>query len=72
MDVVMMDVDANKSRAVSTVARRLSRIASRPAWTHGRWGAPIHCEWNELQNTSQDKRRLGEALISWYAKAPKK
>lgn len=69
MDVVMDEVDAERPRAVTSVARRLGRIQGRCAWTGGRWPDPLDCEWDALQNTSQDKRRLAAFLVTEYAHA---
>jgi len=65
MDVVMREVDANAPRAVYSVERRLRRLKKKCAWTSGRWPV-LRCAWNELQNTSQDKRRLAEYLLEEY------
>jgi DGQHR domain-containing protein len=70
MDVVMSEVDASKPRALMSVERRLRRIKSRCAWTEGRWPV-LRCAWNELQNTSQDKRRLAEYLVQEYRRRSK-
>jgi DNA sulfur modification protein DndB len=67
MDVVMREVDATRPRAVSSVERRLSRIEKRCAWTEGWWPNPLNCGWDQLQNTSQDKRRLADYLVREYA-----
>lgn len=66
MDVVMTEVDANSPHAVRSVERRLRRIEDRCAWTHGVWPAPLSCAWNELENTSQGKRRLSDYLVREY------
>lgn len=66
MDTVMREVDAMRPRAVSSVVHRLSRIERQCAWTEGQWPGPLNCAWNQLQNTSQDKRRLAEFLIREY------
>jgi DGQHR domain-containing protein len=68
MDVVMREVDASAPRAIYSVERRLLRLKKRCAWTSGRWPA-LRCAWNELQNTSQDKRRLAEYLLEEYRRA---
>lgn len=68
MDVVMDEVDASRPRAVSSVERRIRRIENRCAWTSGRWPGPLDCAWDQLQNTGQDKRRLGEYLIGEYSR----
>ena len=65
MDVVMAEVAADRPRAVGSVERRLARLRNRCAWTEGRWPR-LRCEWNELQNTSQDKRRLSAYLVDEY------
>jgi DGQHR domain-containing protein len=65
MDVVMAEVSADRPRAVASVERRLSRLKNRCAWTEGRWPV-LGCAWNELQNTSQDKRRLSAYLLGEY------
>ena len=65
MDVVMSEVDFQSPRATSSVARRLRRIERRCAWTAGRWPS-LRVGWDELQNTSQDKRRLAAYLLAEY------
>ena len=65
MDVVMSEVDFQSPRATSSVARRLRRIERRCAWTEGRW-PKLRVGWDELQNTSQDKRRLAAYLMAEY------
>ena len=67
MDVIMRDVDPTRPRAVSSVEHRLRRIEKRCAWTEGYWPSPLNCAWDQLQNTSQDKRRLADYLIREYA-----
>jgi DGQHR domain-containing protein len=66
MDIVMKEVDASGPRAVLAVERRVRRLEEYCAWTGGRWPSPLDCPWNELQNTSQDKRRLAEFLVRAY------
>lgn len=68
MDVVMDEVDASRPRAVWSVERRIRRIENRCAWTGGRWPHPLDCAWDQLQNTAQDKRRLGEYLTGEYSR----
>ena len=70
MDLIMLEVDATKPRAVKSVAVRLDRLKSRCAWTHGRWPV-LRCEWNELQNTSQDKRLLADYLLKEFRRLSK-
>jgi DGQHR domain-containing protein len=65
MEVVMSEVDARAPRAESSVERRLRRIENRCAWTDGRWPR-LGLRWDDLQNTSQDKRRLGTHLVAEY------
>jgi DGQHR domain-containing protein len=65
MDVIMEEVDSESPRAVSSVARRLKKIERVCAWTEGRWRG-LDCAWDQLQNTSQDKRRLAQYLVSAY------
>lgn len=65
MDDVMLDVRPNSRKAISATRRRLKPLKNRCAWTEGRW-PKLRCEWNELQNTSQDKRRLGGYLRETY------
>lgn len=67
MDVIMSEVDHTRPRAISAVEHRLSRIAERCAWTEGWWPKPLNCAWDQLQNTSQDKRRLADYLLREYA-----
>lgn len=69
MDLIMQEVDASRPRAIHSVERRLRTIEERCAWMDGDWPPPLSCPWNSLQNTSQDKRRLGEFLISAYEDA---
>ncbi len=68
MDVVMKEVDAENPRSVSMVVRRVARLKRRCAWTSGSW-PKLKVAWNELQNTSQDKRRLGNYLLEAYESA---
>jgi DGQHR domain-containing protein len=68
MDVIMDEVDAASPRATNSVKRRLEKIRGKCRWTSGRW-PKLRCAWNELQNTSQDKRRLGEYVAKEYGKA---
>jgi DGQHR domain-containing protein len=65
MDVIMDEVDSESPRAVSSVVRRLRKIERGCAWTEGRW-RKLDCAWDQLQNTSQDKRRLAHYLLSEY------
>ncbi len=65
METIMLELDASSPRAVRSVKRRLQKIEKRCAWTEGRWPV-LRCAWNELQNTSQDKRRLADYLVSEY------
>lgn len=65
MEEVMSEVDATRPRAVQSVARRLSRIENRCAWTAGRWPG-LRREWNEVQNTAQDKKILADYLVREY------
>jgi DGQHR domain-containing protein len=66
MDVIMGEVDATSPRARSSVERRLRKIEKSTAWTEGFWPAPLSCSWDQLQNTSQDKRRLADFLVHEY------
>jgi DGQHR domain-containing protein len=68
MDVIMDEVDPDSPRAISSVERRLRTIEKRCAWTSGWWPVPLNCSWDQLQNTSQDKRRLADYLIRTYKK----
>jgi DGQHR domain-containing protein len=68
MDVIMREVDATRPRAVSLVKRRLQRIEKQCAWTEGWWPSPLNCAWDQLQNTSQDKRRLADYLVHEYTR----
>ena len=65
MDVLMSDIDVSSRLATSTVSRRLKKLDRKVAWTKGRWPG-LHCAWNELQNTSQDKRRLANHLLAQF------
>jgi DGQHR domain-containing protein len=65
MDEVMQDVNAESRRAPAAVVRRLRRIEGRCAWTEGRWPR-ISRRWDDLQNTSQDKRLLSTYLLEEY------
>ena len=71
MEVIMNEVDATRPRAAKSVQRRLAKIEHRCAWTEGHW-PDLGDAWNELQNTSQDKRRLGHYLVSEYQRSKKK
>ena len=57
MDTVMAEVNVDSARAASAVERRIRRIERRCAWTSGSWPV-LKRSWDELQNTSQDKRVL--------------
>ena len=65
MDLVMSEVDPNGARAVASVKRRIEKIERKCAWTSGRWKS-LRCDWNDLQNTSQDKRRLTEFILTIF------
>jgi DGQHR domain-containing protein len=65
MDVVMAEVNAESARATNSVVRRLKPLERRCAWTEGRWRS-LKCDWDQLQNTSQDKRRLAHFLLTEY------
>jgi DGQHR domain-containing protein len=66
MDRVLAEIDIESTKAVSAVENRLERLRGRVAWTKGRWPG-LGCNWNELQNTSQDKARLTDYLLKEYA-----
>lgn len=66
MDVVVPEISITSPRAVSALQRRLRKLTTRCAWTDGRWPRPLACSWDALQNTSQDKRRLADYLITEY------
>jgi hypothetical protein len=68
MDVIMKEVDAKGPRAVSSITRRLKKIDHVCAWTEGHWRG-LDAAWDQLQNTSQDKRRLARYLLSEYERA---
>jgi DGQHR domain-containing protein len=65
MEVIMRDVRLSSPKAVSAVARRIKKLKRICAWTEGRW-SKLNCAWDQLQNTSQDKRRLAEYIASEY------
>ena len=65
MDVVMSEVNVASGRRLRAVERRIRVLETRCAWTDGRW-PELDCDWNGLQNTSQDKRRLSEYLLREY------
>ena len=65
MDEIMGEVDATRPRAVQSVTRRLGRIRDRCAWTSGRWPR-LRRDWDEIQNTSQDKKMLADYLLAEY------
>ncbi|NGX16020.1 DGQHR domain-containing protein [Wenzhouxiangella sp. XN24] len=67
MDRVMRDVNLTSERSVESVKGRLLIVQRRCAWTSGQWPR-LNCAWNEIQNTSQDKRRLAAYLVSEYDK----
>jgi DNA sulfur modification protein DndB len=68
MEVVFEDANPEGQRAASVVENRLVKMRRRCAWTHGHWPKPLDCPWDALQNTSQDKRRLGSYLEREYAR----
>jgi DGQHR domain-containing protein len=65
MEQVVPTVNWESSRAVFVVSRRLERLKPFCAWTDGTWPV-LNCRWNDLQNTSQDKRRLASYLIETF------
>lgn len=65
MEYAMGDIDSEEDGAASEVAKRLRRMKPYCAWSSGSW-PKLRCKWNELQNTSQDKRRLSDYLIKVY------
>lgn len=67
MDRIMREVDWNSQKAAATVSSRLERVKGRCAWNAGRWPV-INRDWNELQNTSQDKALLTDFLLKEYAR----
>lgn len=68
MDSIMDEVKAASPRATNSAKHRLEKISNKCRWTSGRW-PKLRCAWNELQNTSQDKRRLAEYVVKEYEKA---
>ena len=54
MDTVMETINIESTRALGSIRNRLGSIRDKCRWTSGRWPT-LRCEWNELQNTSQDK-----------------
>jgi DGQHR domain-containing protein len=68
MDVIMREVSADAPRAQNSVIRRLMKIKDVCAWTEGRW-LGLDLGWADLQNTSQDIRRLSEYLLDEYQRA---
>jgi DGQHR domain-containing protein len=67
MNELMKDVDIIVPATQRKVQKRLALIADKCAWTSGKW-SNLNCNWDELQNTSQDKRRLTECLLKLYTK----
>ena len=67
MEEVAPSVNMHSPQSAAVVARRLASLRRRCAWTSGRWPT-LNCAWNELQNTSQDKRRLAAFLVEAYRK----
>jgi DGQHR domain-containing protein len=65
MEEVMSEVNPTSRRAVHSVERRMRRLKRKCAWTEGRWPR-LRREWNDLQNTSQDKRALSQYLLEQY------
>ncbi|MFS2004578.1 DGQHR domain-containing protein DpdB [Duganella sp. CT11-25] len=54
-----------------TVRKELEKIAPSCRWTAGIWES-IGVEWNELQNTSRDIKKLQDALVRAYTTEVKK
>jgi DGQHR domain-containing protein len=69
MDVIVTEVGTDGPRALLKVTRRLRKLEQRCSWMAGRWPAPLDCPWYDLQNTSQDKRRLADYLLHEYRTA---
>jgi DGQHR domain-containing protein len=44
------------------ITKSLRDMAASCAWTHGRW-PDLDCEWNEIESTSRDIRRLTDQLV---------
>ncbi|NKC14560.1 MAG: DGQHR domain-containing protein [Gammaproteobacteria bacterium] len=66
MEVVMRGIDPQSPDALPTILARLKPLKPHCRWTSGRW-PQLRCAWNELQNTSQDKRRLSAYLLERYS-----
>ena len=61
MDYLVPRANAQPN-ASAYVAQILLRMAPHCAWTHGRW-PDLDCDWNEIESTSRDIRRLSDQLI---------
>ncbi len=51
---------------VATFKRELDRVAPHCRWTKGQWDA-LGVEWNEIESTPQDIKRLQDLLVRVYA-----
>jgi hypothetical protein len=54
---------ANESYAA--VRKEVEKVAPFCRWTSGVWES-IGLRWNDIESTSQDKKRLQEALVRAY------
>ena len=66
MDRMMGNLHPDDSSARKQVYTYLQRLKPSCAWTSGSWIILDGVAWNTLQNTSQDIRRLSNALMRAY------
>jgi DGQHR domain-containing protein len=68
---VLMDriyAGAGPRKDTNFIEQELRRIAPMCRWTSGTWDG-IGMEWNEVQNTTRDIRRLQSVLVQAYVKS---
>ena len=53
-----------------TIKKELDRIESSCRWTSGTWDL-IGIQWNEIQNTPRDIKRLQDVLVRLYSNSGK-
>jgi DGQHR domain-containing protein len=59
------------NEAYAVVRKELEKVAPFCRWTSGVWES-IGLRWNDIESTSQDKKRLQEALVRAYITEAKK
>jgi DGQHR domain-containing protein len=69
MDRIMGNLHPDDASARKQVKTYLQRLKPFCAWTSGSWEILDGAPWSTLQNTSQDIRRLSNALVRAYIQA---